>query len=66
MWPLLAWLLLYPLSLPAADWLTRQAGRERAADSPEAERRALRFSLALYLAAAAVLAAYGLLTLRPC
>lgn len=55
MWPLVAFALLYPLSLPAADWLTRAAGRERPADDP----RALRFSLALYVAVLALLAVHA-------
>lgn len=57
MWPLVFWLLLYPLSLPAADWITRQAGRERPADSPAI----LKASLALYLTVAVYLAIAPLL-----
>ena len=57
MWPFVAFALLYPLSVPAADWLTRQAGRER---PPESRTQAL-LSLAFYLAVSALLAAYGFL-----
>lgn len=57
MWPLVAWLLLYPLSLPAADYLTHLSGRERGDVPPWAAKA----SLALYFAAAAILAVRGFL-----
>ena len=54
MWPFVIWLLLFPLSLPLADWLTHQTGQERR--TPPA---ALRAALVLYLATATVLAVHG-------
>ncbi|HEX8298804.1 MAG TPA: hypothetical protein VF594_06545 [Rubricoccaceae bacterium] len=57
MWPLVAWLLLFPLTLPASDWLTARAGRVPGTPSPSA----MRATLALYLTVAIVLAAHAFL-----
>ena len=57
MWPLVAWLLLYPLTVPLAEWLTRLAGRVPG----DPTRGAVLTSLAVYFATAAVLAASGVL-----
>lgn len=54
MWPLVAWLLLYPLALRLSDWLVRLAGREVGAGNP-------RLDLALYLVVALYLATAPLL-----
>lgn len=58
MWPLVAWLLLFPLTLPAADWLTARAGRVPGTPTPVA----VRSTLALYLVAGVVLAVHAFLT----
>lgn len=55
MWPLVAFLLLYPLTVPVSDWLTARAGRE----APTPTRGALALSLVVYLASAAVLAVHA-------
>lgn len=54
MWPLVVWLLLFPLSLPLADWVTHQMGQER-----RTTPAALRAALVLYLVVATVLAVHG-------
>ena len=55
MWPLVAWLLLYPIALRLSDWLVALAGREAAAGDARSD-------LVLYLGVAAVLLALFLLT----
>jgi len=55
MWPLVAFAILYPLSVPTADLLTKLAGRVPGDPSPGA----LRFSLAFYLAVLVVLGTYA-------
>lgn len=57
MWPLVAWLLLFPLADPAADWLAARTGQTPGTPTPSA----LRANVALYLAVAVLLYLYPFL-----